>query len=111
MLQNHKKATGLYGVPFPYFDALSEIFGKDRATGENVKTFDEAVNNIDVEIKTQMVNLESDEDTDDKFATRSVTHSIKKEFVLEPHSKKTKRTKTNKGKEPKSIKHQKDAAR
>ena len=66
MLQNHKKATGLYGVPFPYFDALSEIFGKDRATGENVKTFDEAVNNIDVEIETETVNLDTDdEDSDD----------------------------------------------
>ena len=92
LLQNHKKATGLYGVPFPYFDVLSEIFGKDRATRDNVEMFDEAINNIDVDIETQTINLDSgDEDTDDESVTRSVTRSIKKEFVLEPPLKKMKR--------------------
>ncbi|KAI8535033.1 hypothetical protein RHMOL_Rhmol10G0143600 [Rhododendron molle] len=36
-----KKAQGLYGKSFPYFEDWQTIFGKDRATGAAAKDYDE----------------------------------------------------------------------
>nr|CAD1833871.1 unnamed protein product [Ananas comosus var. bracteatus] len=74
----HIEAKGLWGVPFPHLDALSEIFGKDRATGERVKTFTEAVQNMEREDlipppNDQVVNLNDDEEEFDMSFTQSQT--------------------------------------
>ncbi|XP_058217358.1 uncharacterized protein LOC131328428 [Rhododendron vialii] len=38
---NPKKAQGLYGKSFPYFEDWQTIFGKDRATGAAAEDYDE----------------------------------------------------------------------
>ena len=50
MEQVHKKAKGLYGVPFPYYDILKEIYAKDKATADQSESFVGAINNIDIEV-------------------------------------------------------------
>ncbi|XVF44950.1 hypothetical protein PTKIN_Ptkin02bG0164300 [Pterospermum kingtungense] len=48
-LKGHKDAAGLGNKPFPHFDELALIFGKDRATGEGAEAPADAVETIDVE--------------------------------------------------------------
>ncbi|KAK9750283.1 hypothetical protein RND81_02G184200 [Saponaria officinalis] len=43
--RQNKNARGLWNVSFPYFDKLSIIYGPDRATETNSKTFAQAVDN------------------------------------------------------------------
>lgn len=74
----HTEAKGLWGVPFPHLDALSEIYGKDRATGERVETFTEAVQNMEREElipspNAQVVNLNDEEEEFDTSFTQSQT--------------------------------------
>lgn len=37
-MQSHPAAVGLYGKPFPHFDSLDIVFGKDRATGTHAES-------------------------------------------------------------------------
>lgn len=71
-LQNHRKAKGLYGVPFPYYDMLAEIYGKDRATGEPSESFMLATQNISVEMTHESVTLDSDDDFEAQTETESM---------------------------------------
>jgi hypothetical protein len=32
-MQSHPTAIGLFGKPFPHFDSLDIVFGKDKASG------------------------------------------------------------------------------
>ncbi|XP_060965521.1 uncharacterized protein LOC133034450 [Cannabis sativa] len=40
-VQKRKDASGLYGKPFPYYNKLAEIYGRDRATGTNAGNADD----------------------------------------------------------------------
>ncbi|KAL2944179.1 60S ribosomal protein L13a, partial [Bienertia sinuspersici] len=46
----HKKAKGIFGVPFTHFDTLAEIYAKDKANGdvtkEREKRMEEKVNKV-----------------------------------------------------------------
>jgi hypothetical protein len=33
-MQSHPNATGLYGKPFPHYESLHTVFGKDKACGD-----------------------------------------------------------------------------
>jgi len=46
ILQNHKHAKGLGGVPFPFLDELGKIFGADKATRVSCEDCVEAVDNL-----------------------------------------------------------------
>ena len=86
-------------MPFPYFDILAEIYGKDRATGEASETFVEVVQNIEVDMVNESLIVDSD-DEDGGYETHSgtqfVTQPMKKEYDLELLSKKAKKQKTPK---------------
>ncbi|KAL2906368.1 Chromosomal replication initiator protein DnaA [Bienertia sinuspersici] len=45
----HKNAQGLWNVPFPFYEHLTIIFGADRATGLQSKTFFQAIDNQEKE--------------------------------------------------------------
>ncbi|KAM6568848.1 hypothetical protein CsatB_016833 [Cannabis sativa] len=40
-VKKRKDASELYGKPFPYYNKLSEIYGRDRATGTNADNADD----------------------------------------------------------------------
>ncbi|XP_021720008.1 uncharacterized protein LOC110687691 [Chenopodium quinoa] len=70
----HKKAKGLFGVPFIHYETLAEIYAKDKATGDASVSFVDAVEEMDQEIDKQSFNVESDEE-DDVNSTHSNTYS------------------------------------
>ncbi|XP_061355479.1 uncharacterized protein LOC133300004 [Gastrolobium bilobum] len=43
-IKSHPHAKGLYNKPFPHYDILGFIFGKDAATGGNAETMGQSVN-------------------------------------------------------------------
>ncbi|XP_061374181.1 uncharacterized protein LOC133316449 [Gastrolobium bilobum] len=43
-VKSHPTAKGLYNKPFPHYDILGTIFGKDAATGGNAETMGQSVN-------------------------------------------------------------------
>ncbi|XP_061359124.1 uncharacterized protein LOC133303262, partial [Gastrolobium bilobum] len=43
-VKSHPTAKGLYNKPFPHYDILGTIFGKDAATGGNAETMGQTVN-------------------------------------------------------------------
>ena len=66
----------MYGVPFPHYDILEEIYAKDKATGDQSESFVEAINCIDVEVTKKSIFIASDEEDDADSRSRSTTHSI-----------------------------------
>ncbi|CAH1434534.1 unnamed protein product [Lactuca virosa] len=59
---NHKDALGFHDKPFPQFDNLCKIFGKDRATGHGATDLGEVVTEetqrnspVDVEVLEEIV--------------------------------------------------------
>uniref|UniRef100_A0A803LZ68 Myb/SANT-like domain-containing protein n=1 Tax=Chenopodium quinoa TaxID=63459 RepID=A0A803LZ68_CHEQI len=75
----HKKAKGLYGVPFPHYETLAEIYAKDKATGEVSESFVGAIDNMNVEIANQSMTIQSDEDDDANELVASL-HNTSKTF-------------------------------
>ncbi|KAM3349103.1 hypothetical protein ACQJBY_022319 [Aegilops geniculata] len=68
----HSEAKGLYGVPFPYFEQLAAIYGKDIATGENAEGFGEAVGNLENEIAME----EEEHEEEDLISTGTARRSV-----------------------------------
>ena len=72
-MQGHKDAACLKNKPFPHFDELAIIFGRDRATGVGAEAPADAVENIEVEEATAKAALEAynainvNEDDEDFF--------------------------------------------
>ncbi|KAM6551262.1 hypothetical protein CsatB_001070 [Cannabis sativa] len=62
--QNIKDAKGWRNKPFPMYERLANIFGKDRATGKGAEAPADMVENM---------NLEAEEETDD---SRSVNQNL-----------------------------------
>uniref|UniRef100_A0A803N0B5 Myb/SANT-like domain-containing protein n=1 Tax=Chenopodium quinoa TaxID=63459 RepID=A0A803N0B5_CHEQI len=95
----HKKAKGLYGVPFPHYETLAEIYAKDKATGEVSKSFVGAIDNMNVEIANQSMTIESDEDgymdspTHSTYSTQSTTQSQKRPMKKEDDNTPSKKAK------------------
>ncbi|KAL3521324.1 hypothetical protein ACH5RR_019473 [Cinchona calisaya] len=79
-------------MKFPYLDELELVYGKDRANGEIVEDYEDAVNNLEAEEKsaeaTSYVNCE----TDDEIRI-STSRTQKKQTVY--LSKKPKKLKTS----------------
>ncbi|KAL8161624.1 hypothetical protein V2J09_013113 [Rumex salicifolius] len=71
-IKNHKKSKGLYGVPFPHYDILAEIYGNDRATGEASESFVLAKQNIDEEISLESITIDSEDDIDVETESESM---------------------------------------
>ncbi|XP_021763177.1 uncharacterized protein LOC110727898 isoform X2 [Chenopodium quinoa] len=44
--KNHPSCKNLYGVSFPHFHELMNVYGKDYATGKPAEDFVEAINNL-----------------------------------------------------------------
>ena len=63
-MQNIKDAKGWRNKPFPMYERLANIFGKDRATGKGAEAPADMVENM---------NLEAEEETDD---SRSVNQNL-----------------------------------
>ncbi|KAI4973166.1 hypothetical protein ZWY2020_028874 [Hordeum vulgare] len=70
--KTHSEAKGLYGVPFPYFEQLAAIYGKDIATGENAEGFGEAVGKLENEI----ANEEEEHEEEDLISTGTARRSV-----------------------------------
>ncbi|GKA50215.1 Myb/SANT-like domain-containing protein [Tanacetum coccineum] len=51
--KNHKEAKGLWDVPFPYFNKLELVYGKDRATGIEAEGFEDAIHNLENEFNAE----------------------------------------------------------
>ncbi|XVF46073.1 hypothetical protein PTKIN_Ptkin02bG0258700 [Pterospermum kingtungense] len=58
-IKGHKDAAGLRNKPFPHYDELGIIFGKDRATREGAEAPGDAVENIQVEEATEKATSEA----------------------------------------------------
>uniref|UniRef100_A0A803N1C6 Myb/SANT-like domain-containing protein n=1 Tax=Chenopodium quinoa TaxID=63459 RepID=A0A803N1C6_CHEQI len=61
-VKTHKKAKGLFGVPFVHYDTLAEIYAKDKATRDASESFVDAIEDMDQDIDKQPLNVESDEE-------------------------------------------------
>ncbi|XP_021775811.1 uncharacterized protein LOC110739664 [Chenopodium quinoa] len=73
-VKTHKKAKGLFGVPFIHYETLAEIYAIDKATGDASESFVDAIEEMDQEIDKQPSNVESDEE-DDVNSIHSDTYS------------------------------------
>ena len=51
----------MWGVSFPYFHALAELIGNDRATGSNAENFAEARENMGDETNDFMFSASTEE--------------------------------------------------
>ncbi|XP_065875330.1 uncharacterized protein [Euphorbia lathyris] len=62
---------------FLFFHEIGELSGKDRATGKDVETFDEAIDNMEKEIdnETNLISDEDNEDDDEISVTQPKPHS------------------------------------
>ncbi|KAA0050379.1 retrotransposon protein [Cucumis melo var. makuwa] len=54
---------GLLNKLFPHYDALSYVFGKDRATGDRAETFEDIASNV----PTDNDRVPAEDDMDTKF--------------------------------------------
>ncbi|XP_074302133.1 uncharacterized protein LOC141633588 [Silene latifolia] len=54
--KSHRDAKGLYRKPFPLFDAMEEIYSKDRATGVNSNM---PLDRVDQETNNEISNAET----------------------------------------------------
>ncbi|KAL2922253.1 hypothetical protein RDABS01_013744 [Bienertia sinuspersici] len=63
-LEVRPNCKNLYGVAFPHFYELMNIYGKDYATGKPAEDFVEAVNNLQKDDPAQFL-LDSSDDDDD----------------------------------------------
>ncbi|KAL2902328.1 hypothetical protein RDABS01_027410 [Bienertia sinuspersici] len=63
--KSHPNCKNLYGVAFPHFHELMNIYGKDYATGKPAEGFVEAVNNLQKDGPAQVLLDSSDDDDDD----------------------------------------------
>ncbi|KAL2904372.1 hypothetical protein RDABS01_003082 [Bienertia sinuspersici] len=63
--KSHPNCKNLYGVAFPHFHELMNIYGKDYATGKPAEGFVEAVNNLQKDAPAQVLLDSSDDDDDD----------------------------------------------
>ena len=66
----------MYGVPFPHYDILEEIYAKDKATGDQSESFVEAINCIDVEVTKKSIFIDSGDEDDADLRSLLTTHSI-----------------------------------
>ncbi|XP_048495827.2 uncharacterized protein LOC125495195 [Beta vulgaris subsp. vulgaris] len=101
--KTHKRAKEMYGVPFPHYDILAEIYAKDKATGDMSESFYGAVKNMNSEIEKEPLTLESDEEDDAISTTQSRKRPLKKEVDLSTPLKKPKKLKDFKDKEQKKL--------
>ncbi|KAL2930251.1 Terminase small subunit, partial [Bienertia sinuspersici] len=88
--KTHKKAKGLFGVPFTHSDTLAEIYAKDKATGNASESLVGAMEDMDQQIENHPLNVESEYDND-MNSTQSTTYSStsqsrKRPMKLEDHS-------------------------
>ncbi|KAL3532967.1 hypothetical protein ACH5RR_006488 [Cinchona calisaya] len=74
---------------FPYLDELELVYGKDRANGEAVEDYEDAVNNLEVEEKSaeaaSYVNCETDDEisiSTSRIQKRQTAHLSKKSKKL-----------------------------
>lgn len=71
ILQSHPNAKGLRNKSFPYYDELSQVFGKDRANGECVESPADAVEEIaNEEENTPQQSEHQKENTEDEVSPR-----------------------------------------
>ena len=49
-------------MPFPHFDILAKIYGKDRAIGEASDTFVEVIQNIEIEMVNEPLIIDSNDE-------------------------------------------------
>ena len=77
----------MYGIPFPYYDKLEEIYAKDKATRDMSESFAGVINNVDVEITKKSIFIYCDENDDEDSRTQSITHSVqsKKHLIKQEH--------------------------
>ncbi|KAJ1256712.1 hypothetical protein BS78_K325700 [Paspalum vaginatum] len=74
--RSHPEAKGLYGIPFPYYDTLSAIYGSDIATGEGAEGIGEAVGNLEQDLAAEHANqLEEEEERMSRETPRRSTDS------------------------------------
>nr|CAD1844126.1 unnamed protein product [Ananas comosus var. bracteatus] len=95
----HESAKGLWGMPFPHLDVLAEIYGKDRAIGEGVETFVDAVHNIETEEANPMLAYigggpnvgDDDNDNETQSVKRTASSSSRKAKNINPLKRKKQR--------------------
>ncbi|KAL3507240.1 hypothetical protein ACH5RR_032622 [Cinchona calisaya] len=87
--KRHKEARGLWNMKFPYLDELELVYGKDRANGEAVEDYEDAVNNLEAEEKSveaaSYVNCETDDEisiSTSRIQKRQTAHLSKKSKKL-----------------------------
>ncbi|GKA65913.1 Myb/SANT-like domain-containing protein [Tanacetum coccineum] len=78
--ENHKEANGLWDFPFPYFNQLELVYGRDRATGTVVEGFKDAIHNMENEqngesggdnIGGSHISLSDDEEVDVQYMSQT----------------------------------------
>ena len=51
VFKSHNNVVGLYKKPFPFFNELQQIYGKDRANGEEAKDPYDAIQIMEKEMQ------------------------------------------------------------
>ncbi|PWA80140.1 myb/SANT-like domain-containing protein [Artemisia annua] len=81
--ENHKEANGLWDFPFPYFNQLELVYGRDRATGTVAEGFKDAIHNMENEQNGESggdnvgefhISLSDDEGTDVQYMSQTTSN-------------------------------------
>ncbi|KAL6537677.1 hypothetical protein OROHE_012304 [Orobanche hederae] len=67
--KSHPACKKLFGVSFPHFNVMTEIYGKDYATGKPAEGFEDAVGNME---KEKIIQVDIDSSDDDGDETQSI---------------------------------------
>ncbi|KAL6575415.1 hypothetical protein OROMI_012700 [Orobanche minor] len=65
----HPACKKLFGVSFPHFNVMTEIYGKDYATGRPAEGFEDPVRNME---KEKIIQVDIDSSDDDGDETQSI---------------------------------------
>ncbi|KAL6588242.1 hypothetical protein OROMI_001220 [Orobanche minor] len=91
--QSHKNATGLRNKPFPLYEEISKIFGKDRATGTEGESLQQALDEMENEETSEQQQQQAPVSNTDGIPLTS-SNPFETLSSPTPSSRKTKRART-----------------
>ncbi|CAO2836033.1 unnamed protein product [Amaranthus hypochondriacus] len=95
-IKSHPNAAGLRNKPFPYYDELSKLWGKDRATGNEAENVNDVLDEIEevARVRDEEVTEVNNEDIDSTTQCDQTGPSLSTPQSTTPTSSKTKRART-----------------
>ncbi|XP_021752388.1 uncharacterized protein LOC110717910 [Chenopodium quinoa] len=92
-IKSHKNAEGLRNKPFPFYDNLGKIFGKDRAIGNEATNVDDVLDEVDEEDKGEE-EQEVPQYSEEHISSTPLCNQTRPPLSTTPTTTRTKRART-----------------